>query len=142
MCFFCRAFVVAVVAAVSHAPVVLCPVYSCLRFPVVVPVVRLLEFWIVLARLSVVRVVVLVHVLVFSEHVRVLVFVFVDCPVVTVVSISVVYPYRVLMRCRMLLPVGLSVYFLTFWVVLFVFVSLRPGMGRLTVVLTSRVRER
>ena len=66
----------------------------------------------------------------------------VDCPVVTVVLVSVVYPYRVLMRCRMLLPVVLPVYFLTFWIVLIVFVSLCLGVGRLVVVLTFRVKER
>ena len=90
MCFFYHAFVVAVVAAVSHAPVVLCPVYSCLRFPVLVPVVRLLGFWTVYAYLPMVRAAVVVRVLGFSERVRVAGFEFVDCPVVTVVPISVV----------------------------------------------------
>ena len=142
MYFVCRVFVAVAVVAVLHSPVVLCPVCSSLPFLVLVPAVRLLESWIVLVRLSVVRVVVLVLAPGLSERVRVLVFVFVDCSVVTVVSISVVYPYRVLMRCRMLLPVVLPVYFLTFWIVLVVFVSLCPGVGRLVVVLTFRVKER
>ena len=130
-CFAYRAVVAVAVVAVLHAPVVLCPVCSCLQFLVLVPVVRLLESWIVLVRLSMVHVVVLVHVLVLSEHIRVLVFVCVDCPVVTVVSISVVCLCKVLEQCLFRLPVVLTV-----------FEALHPGVGHLYVVLTFRVKER
>ena len=129
--FACHAFVAVAAVAVLHAPVVLCPVYSFPHFLVLVPVVRLLESWIVLVRLSMVHVVVLVHALVLSEHIRVLVFVCVDCPVVTVVSISVVCLCKVLEQCLFLLPVVLTV-----------FEALLPGVGHLFVVLTFRVKER
>ena len=89
-CFVYRAVVAVAVVAVLHVPVVWFLAYSFVQFLVLVPVVRLLESWIVLVRLSVVHVVVLVHAPVLSEHVQVLAFVFVDFPVVTVVPISVV----------------------------------------------------
>ena len=130
-CFAYRPVVAVAVVAVLHAPVVLCPVYSFPHFLVLVPVVRLLESLIVLVRLSMVHVVGLVHALGFSEHIRVLAFVFVDCPVVTVVPISVVCLCRVLKQCLFLLPVVLTV-----------FEALLPGVDRLLVVLTFRVQER
>ena len=130
MYFACHAFVAVAVVAVLHVPVVLCPVCSFLQFLVLVPVVRLLESWIVLVRLSMVHVVVLVHALGLSEHIRVLAFVYVDCSVLTVVSISVFCLCRVLEQYLFLLPVVLTV-----------FEALLPGVGRLFVVLTFRVKE-
>ena len=131
MYFVCHVFVAVAVVAVLHAPVALCPVCSSLPFLVLVPAVRLLESWIVLVRLPVVRVVVLVLAPGFSERVRVLAFVFVDCSVLTVVPISVVCLCRVLKQCLFLLPVVLTV-----------FEALLPGVGHLFVVLTFRVKER
>ena len=61
VCVFCHVFVVAVAAAVWRSPVVLWPVYSCRRFPVLVQVVRLLEFWIVHVYVPMVHTVVMVR---------------------------------------------------------------------------------
>ena len=71
----------------------------------------------------------------------VVVYELVDCAVVTVVSILVVYPHRNLMHYRTLLPVLPPMCWVAFWVVLTVFVTLRHGMDRLVVVLMSQVRE-